>query len=142
MKEFQKLNEQEMKQLIGVYSSKDCLKDIGKGNRYRNSSWCSWWWISCRIRCYPRGICWSTFWSNWWFCCMYWWTIRELGGTINEKELLNQEEMLKVIGGKINWGSVGGSCVGGAIIGGALGGLGGAGGGCLTGAIGSIWDQW
>ena len=43
---------------------------------------------------------------------MYWWTIRELGGTINEKELLNQEEMLKVIGGKINWGSVGGSCVG------------------------------
>lgn len=31
MKEFQKLNEQEMKQLIGGYSSKDCLKDIGKG---------------------------------------------------------------------------------------------------------------
>ncbi|MGM0209320.1 hypothetical protein IGI96_003845 [Enterococcus sp. DIV0421] len=31
MKEFKKLNEQEMKQLIGGYSSKDCLKDIGKG---------------------------------------------------------------------------------------------------------------
>ena len=59
-----------------------------------------------------------------------------------KKEILNQKEMLKVTGGKINWGSVGGSCVGGAIIGGALGGLGGAGEGYLTGAIGSIWDQW
>ncbi|MFD1673096.1 hypothetical protein ACFQ5M_13625 [Agrilactobacillus yilanensis] len=31
MQKFQKLNEQEMKQLMGGYSSKDCLKDIGKG---------------------------------------------------------------------------------------------------------------
>lgn len=56
-----------------------------------------------------------------------------------KKEILNQEEMLKVIGGKINWVSVDGSCVGGAIIGSALGGLGG---GCLTGAVESIWGQW
>ncbi|WP_035446513.1 hypothetical protein [Atopobacter phocae] len=69
----------------------------------------------------------------------YWWTIRELGETFNKKELLNQEEMLKVIGGKINWGSVGGSCVGGAIIVGVIGGPGGC---CLTGAIGGVWNQW
>lgn len=57
MQKFQKLNEQEMKQLMGGYSSKDCLKDIGKG--------------------------------------------------------------------------IGAGTVAGA-----------AGGGCLTGAVGSIWDQW
>ncbi len=31
MQKFQKLNEQELKRLMGGYSSKDCLKDIGKG---------------------------------------------------------------------------------------------------------------
>ena len=32
-----------------------------------------------------------------------------------KKELLNKDEMSKIIGGKINWGNVGGSCVGGAV---------------------------
>ena len=32
-----------------------------------------------------------------------------------KKELLNKNEMSKIIAGKINWGNVGGSCVGGAV---------------------------
>ena len=107
MHKVKKLNNQELQQIAGGYSSKDCLKDISKGIGAGT--------VAAGLGAIPGAFVGAHF-------GVIGGSAACIGGLLGnqevilmKKELLNKNEMSKIIGGKINWGNVGGSCVGGAV---------------------------
>ena len=110
-----KLNNQELQQIAGGYSSKDCLKDIGKGIGAGTVAGAAGGGLAAGLGAIPGAFVGAHF-------GVIGGSAACIGGLLGnqevilmKKELLNKNEMSKIIGGKINWGNVGGSCVGGAV---------------------------